>query len=164
MEKYLRLLAGNTDWKRLKRKLMIGLGAMAVLFVLGTIGLGYAIYRLVGAGTQAVETALSDSDPSLPNNAAVRLVDNLLAAAIRQGDTSSVKNGLLCLEAIGGPSPEKALEHITKRSEDSQVAAEAERLLDEMRGTEKDKDKTSLSSEETQRASAADACFNVLVS
>ncbi len=159
MEKYLRQLAGNTNWKKLKRKLLIGFGALALLFVLGVAGSGYALYRLIGAGTQAVEGVISDADAPLPTNMAVRLLDNLVAAALRQGHMSSVKDGLLCLDAIGGPSPQKALEQFAQRSEDSQTAAEAKRLLEEMKKDQK----PNLSSEETERSNA-DACFNILLS
>lgn len=159
MEKYLRLLSGHRDWKKLKRKLLIGFGIFSLLFVVGAAGLGYGLYKLFGAGTQAVERVLSEAEPGSPetqlegsDHLAVRLLDGFLAAAIRQGDTATVTDGLLCIEAVGGPSPETTLELITRRSQDSLTAAEAERLLAEVRGESEDK------------RSRTDACFNLLLS
>lgn len=115
--------------KTWKKRLIVG---GSLIFALGLVGCGAGAYGLYSLGknmTAHIEVgslgaAISKAGQASPEsitNTVLNLASTWAAESIALGEIQSVKHGLRCVDALGGPDAGRLLETLAKHSKNLEI-------------------------------------------
>ncbi len=134
-------------WARYKKKIILAAALLLALFTLVIGGIGYAVYQTAVVAKETFQSwdlpneikidpqnqTPGDAKVVLPNRGwmegfVISVGSLWLQQNIAEEDTTQLKNGLSCFDAIGGPSPLEMVNLVKNKVGDARIAKELDTL------------------------------------